>query len=105
MKTPLFTGYFALIVAGIAGYGILSQLSDLAHGTATPFTFLAIGLCGGLLGFAYRLWCQRRWAVVLFTLGALLDAFIPHRSPLCLAHALLGAFVLATRWRELRSGI
>ena len=105
MKTPLFTGYFALVVGGTAIYGTIGQLFDLVQGTATPFTFLAIGLCVGLLGLAHRLWCQRRWAVTLFTLGVLLGSFLPYRSPLCLAHALLGAFVLATRWRELRSGI
>lgn len=105
MKLHVVGAYFAVVVAYLGCFGLIDQLKDWHEGTATPFTFLAIFLCLGLLGMAHRLWFLRRWAVVLFTAGALMGVVSPPRSYFCLVNAIAGLIVLAYRWRDLRSGI
>ena len=104
MSTKALTRYFAILLTLVAGSGIVLMLTDIFSPGATPWNYFYLWVCVALLGVAYRLATQRRWAVVAFTLVCLAIQNRDLMSYLYLAHAIAGALVLFFRWRELKSG-
>ncbi len=106
MSTRFLTRYFALLLAMLAGKGVVLMLGDIFSPGATPWNYFYFWVCLALLGVAQRIAVQRRWAIIVFTLFCAMGVQVCDlRAYLYLAHTIAGALLLILRWRELKPGI
>ncbi|MCX6367114.1 MAG: hypothetical protein NTX57_10455 [Armatimonadetes bacterium] len=106
MSTQIITRYFALLLAVLAGMGVVLMLTDIFSPGATPWNYLYLWVCLALLSVAQRIAAQRRWAIIVFTLFCAMGVQVCDlRAYLYLAHTIAGALLLILRWRELKPGL